>query len=428
MPLMTQHSLSEWLSLLEARHPTEIEFGLDRIGRVAVQLGLSHSMPGKKVITVAGTNGKGSCIAALESILLAAGYRVGSYTSPHFIDYNERICLNGQSVSDQTICAAFERIESVCGDTSLTYFEFGTLAALLIMDQADLDVVVLEVGLGGRLDAVNLIDADIAIVTSLALDHQDWLGDDLNQIAAEKAAISRSGRPLIYGDVTPVPGLLAAAGEIGAQLWLNGRDFSRTEFNVSANTTLPPCSVACAVQAVRLIDTSLPDATIEQGLQAVNLLGRFQQIDLEGVRLILDVAHNPQATELLAQRLLSQGLRTQKLPSVDQKIIAVCGIMADKDIPAMFLPLVPLVKDWFFCDIPSQPRAANARKLSTLLYNVNGSNEVNVVERTSPVAALQAALANANIGDSVVVFGSFFTVGPVLEWLNQAQKGSISGG
>lgn len=423
MPLMTQHSLSEWLSLLEARHPTEIEFGLDRIGRVAVQLGLSHSMPEKKVITVAGTNGKGSCVAALESILLAAGYRVGSYTSPHFIDYNERICLNAQPVSDQTICAAFERIESVRGDISLTYFEFGTLAALLIMDQADLDIVVLEVGLGGRLDAVNLIDADVAIVTSLALDHQDWLGDDLNQIAAEKAAIARPGRPLIYGDVTPVPGLLVAAGTIGAQLMLNGRDFSLTEFNVPANTSLPPCSVACAVQAVRLIDTSLPDATIEQGLQAVNLLGRFQQVYLEGVRLILDVAHNPQATALLAQRL-----RTQKLSSVDQKIIAVSGVMADKDIPAMFLPLVPLVKDWFFCDIPGQPRAADARKLSTLLYNVNGSNEVDVVESKSPVAALQAALAHANIGDSVVVFGSFFTVGPVLEWLNQVQKGSVSGG
>ncbi|MDX2348863.1 MAG: folylpolyglutamate synthase/dihydrofolate synthase family protein [Porticoccus sp.] len=425
---MTQHSLSEWLSLLEARHPTEIEFGLDRIGRVAVQLGLSHSMPEKKVITVAGTNGKGSCVAALESILLAAGYRVGSYTSPHFIDYNERICLNAQPVSDQTICAAFERIESVRGDISLTYFEFGTLAALLIMDQADLDIVVLEVGLGGRLDAVNLIDADIAIVTSLALDHQDWLGDDLNQIAAEKAAIARSGRPLIYGDVTPVPGLLVAAGEIGAQLLLNGRDFSLTELNVPANTSLPPCSVACAVQAVRLIDPSLPNATIEQGLQAVTLLGRFQQVDLGGVRLILDVAHNPQATELLAQRLLAHRLRTQKLSSVDQKIIAVSGVMADKDISGMFLPLVPLVRDWFFCDIPGQHRAADARKLSALLYNVSGSNEVNVVERKSPVAALQAALAHANIGDSVVVFGSFFTVGPVLEWLNQVQKGSVSGG
>ncbi|HEB27853.1 MAG TPA: bifunctional tetrahydrofolate synthase/dihydrofolate synthase [Porticoccus sp.] len=325
-------------------------------------------------------------------------------------------------MSDQTICAAFERIESVCGDTSLTYFEFGTLAALLIMDQAELDIVVLEVGLGGRLDAVNLIDADIAIVTSLALDHQDWLGDDLNQIAAEKAAISRSGRPLIYGDVTPVPGLLVAAGEIGAQLWLNGRDFSLSEVNEASNTSLPQNSVACAVQAVKLLDLRIADTIIEQGLQAVNLLGRFQQIDLEGVRLILDVAHNPQATELLAQRL-----RTQKLSSVDQKIIAVCGVMADKDIPAMFLPLVPLVKDWFFCDIPGQPRAAGAGKLSTLLYNVNDSNEVNVVERTSPVAALQAALANANIGDSVVVFGSFFTVGPVLEWLNQTQKGSVSG-
>jgi dihydrofolate synthase / folylpolyglutamate synthase len=426
MPLMTQHSLNEWLSLLEARHPTEIEFGLDRIGRVAAQLGFSHSMPGKKVITVAGTNGKGSCVAVLESILLAAGYRIGCYTSPHFIDYNERICLNGQSVSDQTLCDAFERIESVRGDTRLTYFECGTLAALLIMDQADLDIVVLEVGLGGRLDAVNLIDADIAIVTSLALDHQEWLGDDLNQIAAEKAAIARSGRPLIYGDVSPVSGLLVAADEIRAQLWLNGRDFFLAETNEASNTSLPQNSVACAVQAVKLLDLRIADSIIEQGLQEVSLLGRFQQVDLEGVRLILDVAHNPQATELLTQRLLAQRLPTQRLSSADQKIIAVCGIMADKDIPAMFLPLVSLVKDWFFCDIPGQPRAADARKLSMLLYNVNGSNEVNVVESTSPVSALQAALANANVGDSVVVFGSFFTVGPVLEWLNQAQKGSVS--
>ncbi|MEH6617100.1 MAG: bifunctional tetrahydrofolate synthase/dihydrofolate synthase [Porticoccus sp.] len=428
MPLMTQHSLSEWLSLLEARHPTEIEFGLDRIGRVAEQLGLSHSMPEKKIITVAGTNGKGSCVAVLEGILLAAGYRIGSYTSPHFIDYNERICLNGQSVSDRTICAAFDRIEAVRGDTSLTYFEFGTLAALLIMSQADLDVVVLEVGLGGRLDAVNLIDADIAIVTSLALDHQDWLGDDLNKIAAEKAAIARPGRPLIYGDVIPVPGLLVAADEIGAQLLLNERDFSLTEVSEAGNSSLPQNSVACAVQAVKLIDPSLTDATIEQGLQTVNLPGRFQRVDIKGVTLVLDVAHNPQATELLSQRLLTQRLRTQKLSSVDQKIIAVCGIMADKDIPGMLLPLLPLVKDWFFCDIPDQPRATEARKLSALLYNVSESKAFNVVENKSPVAALEAALANANVGDSVIVFGSFFTVGPVLKWLNHVQEGSVGGG
>jgi dihydrofolate synthase/folylpolyglutamate synthase len=418
--LMTQHSLSEWLSLLEARHPTEIEFGLDRIGRVAEQLGLSHSMPEKKVITVAGTNGKGSCVAALESILLAAGYRVGSYTSPHFINYNERICLNRKPVSDRTICAAFDRIEAVCGDISLTYFEFGTLAALLIMSQAGLDVVLLEVGLGGRLDAVNLIDADIAIVTSLALDHQDWLGNDLNKIAAEKAAIARPGRPLIYGDAIPVPGLLAAADDIGAQLFLNERDFSLAEAHETSSFSLPKNSMACAVQAVRLIDSSLMDTTIERGLQAVNLPGRFQRVDLEGIRLILDVAHNPQATGLLAQRLLA-------LSPVDQKIVAVCGIMADKDIPGMLLPLLPMVKDWFFCDIPDQPRATEARKLSALLYNVSESKAFNVVEKKSPVAALEAALANANVGDFVIVFGSFFTVGPVLKWLNQEQEGSVGG-
>ncbi|MFT7301062.1 MAG: dihydrofolate synthase/folylpolyglutamate synthase [Porticoccus sp.] len=424
---MPQRSLNEWLSLLAARHPAEIEFGLDRIGRVAGQLGLCHSLPGKKVITVAGTNGKGSCVAALEGILLAADYRVGCYTSPHFIDYNERISLNGRFVGDQTICSAFERIESGRGDISLTYFEFGTLAALLIMSEADLDIVVLEVGLGGRLDAVNLIDADIAIVTSLALDHQDWLGDDLDQIAAEKAAVARPGRPLIYGDETPIPGLLVAAGDLGAQLLLNGRDFLPTEFNttaedLSSSTTLPPISVACAVQAARLVDGSLSKSVIAQGLQQVNLLGRFQQIDIEGIRLILDVAHNPQATELLAQRL----------SSTNHRIIAVAGIMADKDISAMLATLAPVVKDWFFCDIPGQPRATTARKLAALLYNVKVSINAlgigNVVENKSPVAALQAALANASIGDTVVVFGSFFTVGPVLQWLNHGQKGSVSGG
>lgn len=456
---MSQQTLSKWLSLLETRHPTEIELGLDRISRVAKQLGFLPSgcsgsdprntpdtnissinlSPAGKVITVAGTNGKGSCVAAIDSILRAAGYQVGTYTSPHFIDYNERININGQPVSDEAICAAFERIESARADVSLSYFEFGTLAALIILAEAKLDVAVLEVGLGGRLDAVNVIDPDISIVTSIALDHQDWLGSDLNVIAAEKAAIGREGRPLIYGDEKPIPGLLAEANKIGAQLFLNGRDFSFSQFGVVNKTLLPPVSVACSLQAVNLLDSNISSLTIEAGLNQVQLRGRYQQISVDGLNIILDVAHNPQAAGLLAQRL----------SSLNDKVVAVVGIMSDKDIPAILEPMIPKVKSWYFCDIPGQARAATAQSMVSMLYQekqskkelfhdgqyndepynvgvINSQSDVqcgriaevdHVVEQSSPVAAIQSALACANAGDTVVVFGSFFTVGPVLNWL-----------
>jgi dihydrofolate synthase/folylpolyglutamate synthase len=446
---MSQKSLSKWLSLLESRHPTEIELGLDRISRVAKQLGFLpsgdsytdsfniqaiHVSPATKVITVAGTNGKGSCVAAIDSILRAAGYRVGTYTSPHFIDYNERININGQPVNDGAICAAFDRIEAARGDISLSYFEFGTLAALLILADSKLDVAILEVGLGGRLDAVNIIDADIAIVTSIALDHQDWLGTDLNTIAAEKAAIGRAGRPLIYGDEKPILGLLDAAKKIGTQLFLNGRDFSLSQFGVVNKTLLPLVSVACSLQAVKLLDSTISELTIENGLSQVQLRGRYQQVLVDDNLIILDVAHNPQASGLLAQRL---SLRKDK-------VIAVVGIMSDKDISGILEPMIPRVKAWYFCDIPDQTRAATAKSMSSILYQKESYNQDlynnepyntevkaspsdvqcdwtsqrgNVVEQSSPVAAFQAALASANAGDTVLVFGSFFTLGPVLNWL-----------
>ena len=439
---MPQLSLNEWLSLLEARHPTEIELGLDRIGRVASQLGFfvsaqinsiikedpeqreelasSPITPANKIITVAGTNGKGSCVAAIEQMVLAAGLRVGCYTSPHFIHYNERISINGQPVGDQAICAAFERIEAARGNISLTYFEFGTLAALLIMSQEDLDVALLEVGLGGRLDAVNILDPDIAVVTSIARDHEDWLGKDLNGIAAEKAAIARPDRPLIYGDIEAVRGVIEQADEIGSPLLINGRDFCLSGFGDIPETHLPPVSVACALQAVKLLNAA-PLSTMINGLQNVALPGRFQQAEVEGVQLVLDVAHNPQAAALLAERLLATKCR----------IIAVVGIMADKDIPAILLPLIPLVSAWYCCDIPEQSRAATARNLAALLYNASPSskvgNETDVVEMASPVRALKAALANVTKDDTIVVFGSFFTVGPVLQWLKDKGNGSVRG-
>lgn len=436
--------LNEWLDLLESRHPTEIELGLNRIGRVATQLGLLPSDPleshfvsmkqggthkratkpiAKKVITVAGTNGKGSCVAAIDSILRAAGYRVGTYTSPHLIHYNERICIDGTPVDDESICAAFEKIESARGDTSLSYFEFGTLAAFLVMAEYDLDVAVLEVGLGGRLDAVNLIDSDIAVVTSIALDHQDWLGSDLDIIAAEKAAVGREGKPLIYGDEIPVPGLLQTAKQMKVKLLLNGHDFSQDQFGLSFDVTnktqLPPISIVCALQAASLLDSQLLNrklstAIIEKGLSDVQLQGRFQQLDVYGVKLILDVAHNPQAAGLLADRLAA-------LPG---QVIAVAGMMKDKDIDGILEPMLPLVKSWYFCDIPGQERAERARNIILLMYNTKLLedrliSDILVAEEKSPIVAVKKALAAAKKGDTVVVFGSFFTVGPVLNWLEQ---------
>ena len=437
--LLLPQSLDDWLDLLESRHPTEIEFGLDRIGRVATQLGLlpSDSLENhfvstqqsatnhaatkqiaKKIITVAGTNGKGSCVAAIDSILRAAGYKVGTYTSPHLIHYNERICIDGVPVGDELICSAFKEIELARADVSLSYFEFGTLAALLVMVDHDLDVAVLEVGLGGRLDAVNVIDTDIAVVTSIALDHQDWLGSDLDLIAAEKAAIGRAGKPLIYGDEKPVPGLLQTAKQMKAQLLLNGRDFSLNQFGLSFETInecqLPPVSITCALKAVNLLDDQLSVAIMEKGLVEVQLQGRFQQLDIYGVKLILDVAHNPQAAVLLASRLSA-------LPG---QIIAVAGMMKDKDIDGILEPMLPLVKSWYFCDIPDQERAEKARNIMLLMYNTKLLadrliSDILVAEEKSPVSAIKKALASAKKGDTVVVFGSFFTVGPVLNWLEQ---------
>lgn len=438
-------SLDEWLELLETRHPKEIELGLDRVGRVAVQLGLLPSNSSKldspeldnyqkidhpiakQIIIVAGTNGKGSCVAAIDSILRSAGYQVGTYTSPHFIRYNERICINGMDIDDESICTAFERIEAAREDISLSYFEFGTLAAFLIMAEHELDVAVLEVGLGGRLDAVNILDADIAVVTSIALDHEDWLGRDLNVIAAEKAAIGRRDKPLIYGDIEPVFGLVEKAKSIGVELILNGHDFLLPDNyreiigcgagRGAGGNVLPENSVACAVEAVNLLAPELPQSEIKKGLEAVHLKGRYQQLDIDGIHIVLDVAHNPQAAELLAQRLST-------LPA---KISAVFGVMKDKDIDGIWGPLLPLIDSWYFCNIPGQERAAKARNLSALMYNKatspacdvmgNGFVENEVTIEKSPVLALEKAIAASDRGDTVVVFGSFFTVGPVLSWL-----------
>ncbi|MEZ5528632.1 MAG: Mur ligase family protein [Porticoccaceae bacterium] len=412
---MLRHSLSEWLELLLQRHPTEIDLGLARVSLVAHRLGITSAGAGKPattLVTVAGTNGKGSCVAALQALLTEAGYLVGSYTSPHLIHYNERIVINGEMATDEAICRAFEKIEAARGDTSLTYFEFGTLAAFILMAEAGLDVAILEVGLGGRLDAVNILDADIAIVTSIALDHSDWLGDDLDHIGAEKAAIARAGRPLLCGDPAPVAGLVAEAEAIGAQLLVNGRDFNATAYPSLPEHRLPPNSVACALQAATLITGLSPGELDCRSLVRVCVPGRFQQLDVAGVPVILDVAHNPQAAQLLALRLADKR----------GKLVAVVGMMADKDVVGSLSPLIPLVKAWCFCDIPEQPRAATASNLRALLYNAGAAADCVAVCCPSPVPAFEQGLRMVEEDDTLVVFGSFYTVGPVLETMDRSGK------
>ena len=414
---MSQRSLGEWLTLLQSRHPTEIELGLGRIRLVAGELGLvdvpTRRLPAKRIVTVAGTNGKGSCVAALQALLTSAGYRVACYTSPHLIDYRERIVIDGHCVSDDAICEAFEQIELARGRTSLTYFEFGTLAALLLMAREELDVAILEVGLGGRLDAVNILDADIAIVTGVALDHQEWLGDDLNQIAAEKAAVARANKPLVCGDLNPPAGLFGAAEKAGATVMVNGRDFSASQFAPLPETSLPPASIACALQATSLITGLSPTDVNVDAIGNVAVPGRFQTLTINGVPVVLDVAHNPQAAAWLADRL----------NNATGHLIAVVGIMVDKDIPNILEPLRSLVKSWYFCNLPDQPRAADAGMLSAMLYNASESLSAKTSVCSSPLNGLESALLEAAPGDQVVVFGSFFTVGPILDWWQNLPKG-----
>ncbi|MCB1668537.1 MAG: bifunctional tetrahydrofolate synthase/dihydrofolate synthase [Porticoccaceae bacterium] len=393
-----KRSLAEWLTLLERRHPSEIDLGLERIAQVADRLQLNS--PAAKVITIAGTNGKGSCVTVLERLLCDAGIAVGAYSSPHLLHYNERIRINGSDSSDESICRAFEQIERARGDTSLTYFEFGTLAALLIMRDARVDVAILEVGLGGRLDAVNIVDADVAIVTSIALDHQDWLGSDLNVIAGEKAAIARAEKPLIYGGDQMLPAITDTAKNTGARLLHLKQDFY---FDLPTPLVLPEASVQCALQALSFVAPEVSKSLDLLRLKDITLRGRFQKVLVDDVMVILDVAHNPAAASRLAF----------KLKEIEAKghLRAVAGIMADKDMAGIVAPLNELVDDWFPVEIPGQSRAADRKEWQGILCNTRVHESVE--------AGFETALSRSEAGDTLLVFGSFFTVAPVLKLLDQ---------
>jgi dihydrofolate synthase/folylpolyglutamate synthase len=411
-------SLQEWLAWQETLHPKAIDLGLGRVAAVARRLACTR--PATSVISVAGTNGKGSCVALLEAVLMNAGYRVGAYTSPHLLRYNERIRLRGETVGDAALCDAFARVDAARAGETLTYFEFGTLAALDIMTSSDLDVALLEVGLGGRLDAVNVVDADAALITSIGIDHVDWLGSDRDSIAREKAGILRAGRPAVCGDRDPPDSLLACAAGSATELAVAGRDFSHSAQGQTWNwrgrrrreDDLPPpalhgehqvANAAAVLTVLEALDSRLPVARADlvAGLRGVSLPGRLQHIG-GPVDQLLDVSHNAQAAQALADAL-------QRRPA-EGRCYAVLGMMKDKDPQAYVQPLLPLVDTWLMTGLQVGRAASPARLAAAVGELVSGRAPVSCSD-------MQAALDNlrdrVQPGDRVLVCGSFYTVA---EW------------
>lgn len=427
-------TLAEWLAWQESHHPSAIDLGLDRVREVASRMGILN--PKTRVITIAGTNGKGSCVATLESLLVAAGKRVGAYSSPHFLHYNERVRLQGVNSSDDALCESFARIDAARGDISLTYFEFGTLAAIDIFYRAELDYWVLEVGLGGRLDAVNIIDPSIAVITSIAIDHEAWLGSDRETIGREKAGICRPKIPCVCADENPPQSIKEIVTSLNCEMYWWQKDFGYQQAECESDNQaprlpiaftrdnrfktkpwqLPAPSIASALQVLEIegmIGETLSVDQILDCIENVQLTGRMQKITRGNQQYILDVAHNPAACELLARNLLSQNLTAH---AVKKPIIAVTAAMADKDIAGMYLPLKDIVSHWWCCDLADNNRAASADKLKHDLEAQGVARE-----QISTAESVASALVTASELEAVIiVFGSFFTVAAALEALEQA--------
>jgi dihydrofolate synthase/folylpolyglutamate synthase len=403
-------TLAQWLEFIERQHPKTIALGLDRVSQVFARLNVTLGCP---VITVAGTNGKGSTCAMLESILRMGGYRTGLYTSPHLVQYNERVRIAGVEAGDKLLAASFEAVEAARGDTPLTYFEYGTLGALWAFAQENVESLVLEVGLGGRLDAVNIIDADCAVLTSVGIDHVDYLGPDRESIGREKAGIFRPGRPAVIAE-PDLPSTVAAAP--GVHYWI-GRDFGYVDqqsqwsywgpagkrgglAHPALRGAVQLRNASAAMCALELLRDRLPLGMqdIRRGLAEVELPARFQVLPGKP-QVILDVAHNPQAAQTLASNLASSGFAPET--------IAVCGMLRDKDIGGVLKALAPRVTRWHLASLQG-PRAASAQELAQFVAGECFA---------SPAEAFAAALGRAGENDKIVVFGSFLTVGEVLAWL-----------
>lgn len=418
--MSTPTTLDEWLQWIERSHPRGIELGLDRVGRVYDALALDFT--DTPIISVAGTNGKGSCVALLNAILGAAGWRTGVYTSPHFLHYNERVCIGDQPAADQQLCDAFAAVEAARGDTPLTYFEFGTLAALQVFAAQQVDVLLLEVGLGGRLDAVNIVDADIAVITSIGIDHVDWLGDTREQIGLEKAGILRPGMRAVIGDAEPPESVLQAAQQIECELFIRQQDFEVDAVNADSwswhgrgfegevmrfdglpRPSLALENAATALQVVACLNEAVERDAVCQGLKSAHAPGRCQHVDVDGVDVVLDVAHNPAAVEHLARHLAA-------LPRAP-RTAALFAVMADKDIPAMVAGLKEQVDAWFLGDLKDNERAIAAADLAPVVHE-QGIHMISVSKNIRQ--AYRRVLSLLEPGCRLVVLGSFFTVAEVM--------------
>lgn len=421
--LPAARDLAGWLAYIEALHPASIAMGLERVELVRQRLGLQPQFP---IVIVAGTNGKGSTCAMLESIYQAAGYKTGCYTSPHFVRYNERVRLGGVEVEDAVLVEAFEAIEQARGETALTYFEFGTLAAVWSMVAANVDIAILEVGLGGRLDAVNVFSPVCSIVTSVDLDHMDFLGNDRECIGREKAGVFRPGVPAICGDDHPPLSLSSYANDIGADLRLIGHEFSFKrqasgwQYQSPDHEYVLPWpalagefqlnNAACVINAVDALLVKLPVALehMQQGLQRVALSGRFQ-ICRHQPQVVLDVAHNPHAAGALASNLAQY--------PVTGRTLAVFSMLGDKDIAGVVQAVAPHIDAWHIARV-THGRGAGVEQLHE--YVKNQATDASVVMHADVRAAYQQACNEAGENDRIIVFGSFFTVADIMRELDMA--------
>lgn len=419
-------TLDDWLAYIEQQHPKSIEMGLDRVREVATRL--SPGKPAARVITVGGTNGKGSTVAFIEAIARAAGWKVGAYTSPHLLRYNERVRIDGMEVDDASLVEAFEVVEAARGDTPLTYFEFGTLAALWLFERAELDLAVLEIGLGGRLDAVNIVDPDVAVITTVDIDHTDWLGHDRETIGAEKAGIARAWKPLVLGETDSPSSVLRHAYAIGANALRLGSDFFHEPIDsqrwrwreVGAELELPApalsapsqrANAATAIAALRALPgETLPDDAFAQGVASAALPGRLQRLERNGVEVVLDVGHNPQAA-----RELAAWLQAHPISGTTRVVFAA---LADKDARSVVDAFAGASLPWFLAGLSSGPRSQTAEQLAARLDDAIAAA---ASLHASVDDALRAALAASAAGDRVLVFGSFHTVADALHVLHSGR-------
>lgn len=414
--------LADWLAYIERQHPASIEMGLDRVRAVATRMTLDKPAP--RVVTVAGTNGKGSTVAFVEAIARAAGLRVGAYTSPHLLAYNERVRIDGLDADDAALVAALEAVESARGETSLTYFEYGTLAALWLFQRSSLDLVILEVGLGGRLDAVNIVDPDVSVITTVDLDHQDWLGNDREAIGREKAGIARLGVPLVLGEDDPPSSVLGRAYALGAPTWRCGSDFfferiddatwRWRELNYAIDLPMPRLAApaqlrnaATAIATLRALDVEIADEAIATGVASAHVPGRLQRFERDGVEIVVDVAHNPQAARELAAWLSDVPARG--------RTVAVFAALGDKDLGGIASALGPHIDAWHVAGLAD----SGARGLDVVAFAARLRGTVaGLAQAHDDVAtALVNARAGARPGDRVLAFGSFHTAAAALRAL-----------